>query len=63
MEQRAAPYVLAPGQIRSHPGTFPATKAGAADTGGLFTLVGGVIGPRTRGRRCTSTTAKTSACT
>lgn len=49
MEQRAAPYVLAPGQVRSHPGTFPAIKAGAADTGGLFTLVEGVIGPRTPG--------------
>ena len=49
MGQRAAPYVLAPGQVRSHPGTFPAIKAGAADTGGLFTLVEGVIGPRTPG--------------
>jgi quercetin dioxygenase-like cupin family protein len=49
MEQRAAPYVLAPGQVRSHPGTFPAIKAGAADTGGLFTFVEGFIGPRTPG--------------
>jgi quercetin dioxygenase-like cupin family protein len=49
MEQRAAPYVLASGQVRSHPGTFPAIKAGAADTGGLFTFVEGVMGPRTPG--------------
>jgi quercetin dioxygenase-like cupin family protein len=49
MEQQAAPYVLAPGQVRSHLGTFPAIKAGAADTGGLFTFVEGVIGARTPG--------------
>ncbi len=49
MEQRATPYVLAAGQVRSHPGTFPTIKAGAADTGGLFTFVDGVIGPRTPG--------------
>ena len=49
MNQQAAPYVLAPGQARSHPGTFPTIKAGAADTGGLLTLSEGVLGPRTPG--------------
>ena len=49
MNQQAAPYVLAPGQARSHPGTFPTIKAGAADTGGLLTMSAGVIGPRTPG--------------
>lgn len=49
MNQQAAPYVLAAGQARSHPGAFPAIKAGAADTGGLFTFCDGVLGPRTPG--------------
>jgi mannose-6-phosphate isomerase-like protein (cupin superfamily) len=49
MEQRAAPYVLAAGQARSHPGAFPAIKAGAADTAGLFTFVDGVMAARTPG--------------
>jgi mannose-6-phosphate isomerase-like protein (cupin superfamily) len=49
VNQQAAPYVLAPGQARSHPGTFPTIKAGAADTGGLLTLSEGVLGPRTPG--------------
>ena len=49
MNQQAAPYVLAPGQARSHPGTFPAIKAAAADTGGLLTVSEGVLGPRTPG--------------
>ncbi|HEY2638295.1 MAG TPA: hypothetical protein VGI66_00220, partial [Streptosporangiaceae bacterium] len=44
-----APYVLAPGQERSHPGTTPAIKAGAADTGGAMTAVEGVLGPWTSG--------------
>ena len=41
----AAPYVLGPGQERSHPGTWPAIKAGAADTGGAMTAVAGGLGP------------------
>jgi mannose-6-phosphate isomerase-like protein (cupin superfamily) len=49
MSDRAAPYVLAQGQIRSHPGAFPSIKAGAADTGGLLTVDEGVIGPETPG--------------
>lgn len=49
MSDRAAPYVLAQGQIRSHPGAFPTIKAGAADTGGLLTVDEGVIGPGTPG--------------
>ncbi len=49
MNQRAAPYVLTQGQARSHLGTFPAVKAGAADTGGLLTVDEGVLGPRTSG--------------
>ena len=63
MNQQAVPYVLAAGQARSHPGSFPAIKAGAADTGGLFTFCDGVMGPRTPARRCTSTTRPTSAFT
>jgi quercetin 2,3-dioxygenase len=49
VDQQAAPYVLAAGQARSHPGAFPTIKAGAADTGGLFTFCDGVLGPRTSG--------------
>jgi len=51
VNERAAPYVLAAGEVRSHPGTFPAIKAGAADTGGLLTVYGGggALGPRTAG--------------
>ena len=49
MNERAAPYVLAAGQARSHPGSFPAIKAGAADTGGLLTVADGMLGPRTTG--------------
>jgi mannose-6-phosphate isomerase-like protein (cupin superfamily) len=49
VNQRAAPYVLAAGQARSHPGSFPTIKAGAADTGGLLTVSDGVLGPRTAG--------------
>jgi quercetin dioxygenase-like cupin family protein len=49
MDQHAAPYVLAAGQARSHPGTSPVIKAGAADTGGLFTFCEEVVGPRTPG--------------
>jgi mannose-6-phosphate isomerase-like protein (cupin superfamily) len=49
MNQQTAPYVLAPGQARSHPGTFPTIKAGAADTGGLFTFCDGVMPARTQG--------------
>jgi mannose-6-phosphate isomerase-like protein (cupin superfamily) len=49
VNQPAAPYVLAAGQARSHPGTVPAIKAGAADTGGLLTFCDGVVGPRTAG--------------
>ena len=44
MNQRAAPYVLTPDQARSHPGTFPPVKAGAADTGGLLTVSEGGAG-------------------
>ncbi len=61
MNQQAAPYVLAAGQARSHPGTVPAIKAGAADTGGLLTFCEEVIPPRTPVRRCTSTTRPTSS--
>ena len=49
MNQPAAPYVLTPDQARSHPGTFPPVKAGAADTGGLLTVSEGVLGPGTPG--------------
>jgi len=49
VNQHAAPYVLAAGQARSHPGAVPAIKAGAADTGGLLTFCDGVVGPRTPG--------------
>jgi mannose-6-phosphate isomerase-like protein (cupin superfamily) len=49
MDQQAAPYVLAAGQARSHPGAFPTIKAGSDDTGGLFTFCDGVLGPRTSG--------------
>ena len=49
MDQHEAPYVLAPGQARSHPGAFPTIKAGAADTGGLFTFCDGVVPARTQG--------------
>ena len=44
MNDIAAPYVLAAGQERSHPGTTPRIKAGAADTGGAMTAVEGVLG-------------------
>jgi hypothetical protein len=49
MNQSAAPYVLTQGQARSHPGTSPTIKAGAADTGGLLMVSEGVLGPRTPG--------------
>jgi quercetin 2,3-dioxygenase len=49
MDQPAAPYVLAAGQARSHPGSIPAIKAGAADTGGLLTFVEEVMPARTPG--------------
>ena len=49
MNQRAAPYVLAAGQARSHPGAVHTIKAGAADTGGLFTFCEDVMAPRTSG--------------
>src|ERR1700694_4787181 len=45
MDNIAAPYVLGPGQERSHPGTWPAIKAGAPDTGGAMTTVAGELGP------------------
>ena len=41
----SSPYVLVAGEERSHPGTSPAIKAGAADTGGAMTAVHGVLGP------------------
>jgi len=49
VNQKAVPYVLAAGQARSHLGTIPAIKAGAADTGGLLTFCDGVVGPQTPG--------------
>ena len=49
MNQQAAPYVLAAGQARSHPDSVPVIKAGAAETGGLFTFCEEVMGPRTPG--------------
>jgi mannose-6-phosphate isomerase-like protein (cupin superfamily) len=49
VNQRAAPYVLAAGQARSHPDSFQTIKAGAADTAGLFTFCDEVLGPRTAG--------------
>jgi len=49
MNQQAAPYVLAAGQARSHPGSVPMIKAGVAETGGLLTFCDGVVGPRTQG--------------
>ena len=45
MNDIAAPYVLAARQERSHPGTMPAIKAGAADTGGAMTAMEGVLAP------------------
>ncbi len=38
-------YVLAAGQERSHFGTWPTIKAGAADTGGALTVVEDVLDP------------------
>jgi len=49
MDQHAAPYVLAAGQARSHPGTSPVIKTGAADTRGLVTFCEEVAEPRTPG--------------
>jgi mannose-6-phosphate isomerase-like protein (cupin superfamily) len=49
VNERAAPYVLAAGQARSHPGSVPTIKTGAADTGGLLAVADGVLGPRTSG--------------
>ena len=49
MNQRAAPYVLTQDQARSHPGTFPSIKAGAADTGGLLTVTEDALEPGTPG--------------
>ena len=49
MNERAAPYVLAAGQARSHRGTVPTIKAGAADTGGLFTFGDEMMPARTQG--------------
>ena len=49
MNHQAAPYVLAAGQARSHPGSVPTIKAGSGDTGGLLTFCDGVLGPRTPG--------------
>ena len=45
MDRIAAPYVLAAGKERSHPGTWPTIKAGAADTGGAMTAVEDTLGP------------------
>jgi quercetin dioxygenase-like cupin family protein len=45
MSQRTGPYVLTPDQARSHQGTFPPIKAGAADTAGLLTVSEGVLPP------------------
>jgi mannose-6-phosphate isomerase-like protein (cupin superfamily) len=45
MGNTATPYVLAAGQERSHPGTWPTIKAGAADTGGAMTVVEDALGP------------------
>jgi mannose-6-phosphate isomerase-like protein (cupin superfamily) len=49
MNQRSAPYVLTPDQARSHLGTFPPIKAGAADTSGLLTVSEGVLPAGTPG--------------
>jgi uncharacterized cupin superfamily protein len=49
VNERAAPYVLAAGQARSHTGTVPTIKAGAADTGGLFTFCDEMMPARTQG--------------
>ena len=49
MNQRAAPYVLTQDQARSHPGTFPSIKAGAADTGSLLTVTEDALEPGTPG--------------
>ena len=45
MDIGAVPYVLAAGQERSHPGTRPTIKAGAADTGGAMTVVEDTLAP------------------
>jgi mannose-6-phosphate isomerase-like protein (cupin superfamily) len=45
MSQRAAPYALTQDQARSHPGTVPTIKAGAADTAGTLTVVEAVLPP------------------
>jgi mannose-6-phosphate isomerase-like protein (cupin superfamily) len=49
MSERAEPYILAPGQERSHPGSSPVIKAGAADTDGLLTVAEGLVAPRSPG--------------
>jgi quercetin 2,3-dioxygenase len=49
MDQRAAPYVLARDEARSHHGSFPSILAATADTGGLLTVSTGVLGPRIAG--------------
>jgi mannose-6-phosphate isomerase-like protein (cupin superfamily) len=45
----AGPYVLAAGQGRSHSGTWPTVKAGAADTGRAMTAVEDTLAPRASG--------------
>jgi mannose-6-phosphate isomerase-like protein (cupin superfamily) len=45
MDNVAVPYVLAAGQERSHPGTWPTIKASKADTGGAMTVVEDVLAP------------------
>jgi quercetin 2,3-dioxygenase len=49
MDERAAPYVLAKDQARSHQGSFPTILAAAADTGGLFSVGTGLLAARTAG--------------
>ena len=49
MDRVAVPCVLAAGQERSHPGTWPTIKAGAADTGGSMTAVEDILSPRASG--------------
>jgi quercetin dioxygenase-like cupin family protein len=42
---RADPYVLAPGEVRRDPGSLPGIKAGSLDTGGLVTVYEGTLEP------------------
>lgn len=44
-DHRAAPYLLAPGEIRRSPLSVPGVKADSSDTAGLVTVSEGALGP------------------